>query len=81
MTDRQTDGRTDGRTELAWHICAIAYMLSHVKIKLDMEAILICGGNIDLQWGQYCLVKEIARFSERHDMISTNHMHTFRDEV
>ena len=24
---------TDGQTELAWHICAIAYMLSRVKIK------------------------------------------------
>jgi len=36
VTDRQTDGRTDGRTdgqtELAWHIRAIAYMLSRVKI-------------------------------------------------
>jgi len=34
VTDRQTDGRTDGRTdgqtELAWHIRAIAYMLSRV---------------------------------------------------
>jgi len=31
--DRQTDRRTDGqtRTELAWHIRAIAYMLSRVK--------------------------------------------------
>jgi len=26
-----TDRRTDGRTELAWHIRAIAYMLSRVK--------------------------------------------------
>ena len=26
------DGRTERRTELAWHICAIAYMLSRVKI-------------------------------------------------
>jgi len=25
---------TDGRTELAWHIRAIAYMLSRVKIKM-----------------------------------------------
>jgi len=31
VTDRQTDGRTDGQTELAWHIRAIAYMLSLVK--------------------------------------------------
>jgi len=31
-----------------------------------MEAILICGGNIDVQWRQYCLVREIAKFSERH---------------
>ena len=29
---RVTDGRTDRRTELAWHIRAIAYMLSRVKI-------------------------------------------------
>ena len=29
--DRQTDRQTDGQTELAWHICAIAYMLSRVK--------------------------------------------------
>ena len=28
MTDRQTDRQT----ELAWHICAIAYMLLRVKI-------------------------------------------------
>ena len=27
----QTDGRMDGQTELAWHIRAIAYMLSRVK--------------------------------------------------
>jgi len=30
-----------------------------------MEAILIREGNIDIQWRQYCLVREIARFSER----------------
>jgi len=29
---RVTDGRTDRRTELAWHIRAIAYILSRVKI-------------------------------------------------
>jgi len=29
---RVTDGRTDGQTELAWHIRAIAYLLSRVKI-------------------------------------------------
>jgi len=29
---RVTDGRTDGQTELAWHIRAIAYMLSRVNI-------------------------------------------------
>jgi len=29
---RVAGGRTDRRTELAWHICAIAYMLSRVKI-------------------------------------------------
>jgi len=28
---RVTDRRTDRRTELAWHIRAIAYMLSRVK--------------------------------------------------
>ena len=28
---RVTDRRTDGQTELAWHIRAIAYMLSRVK--------------------------------------------------
>ena len=28
---RVTDRRTDGRTELAWHIRAVAYMLSRVK--------------------------------------------------
>jgi len=28
---RMSDGRTDGQTELAWHIRAIAYMLSRVK--------------------------------------------------
>jgi len=32
VTDRQTDRQTDRWTELAWHICAIAYMLSRVKI-------------------------------------------------
>jgi len=32
VTDRQTDGQTDGQTKLAWHIRAIAYMLSRVKI-------------------------------------------------
>jgi len=31
---RVTDRWTDGRTELAWHIRAIAYMLSRVKIQL-----------------------------------------------
>jgi len=31
-----------------------------------MGAILIHGGNIDIQWRQYCLVREIARFSECH---------------
>jgi len=32
-----------------------------------MEAILIRGGTIDVnKWSQYCLVREIARFSERH---------------
>ena len=31
VTDRQTDRQTDGQTELAWHIRAIAYMLSRVK--------------------------------------------------
>ena len=37
------------------------------KIKLDVEAILIRGGTIDVnKWRQYCLVREIARFSERH---------------
>jgi len=34
VTDGQTDGRTDGQTELAWHIRAIAYMLSRVKSRL-----------------------------------------------
>jgi len=29
--DRRTDRQTDRRTELAWHIRAIAYMLSRVK--------------------------------------------------
>ena len=33
-----------------------------------MEAILIRGGNTDIQWMQYCLVREIARFSERYVM-------------
>jgi len=33
VTDERTDGRTDRQTELAWHIRAIAYMLSRVKIK------------------------------------------------
>ena len=28
---RVTDGQTDGQTEVAWHIRAIAYMLSRVK--------------------------------------------------
>jgi len=28
---RVTDARSDGRMELAWHILAIAYMLSRVK--------------------------------------------------
>ena len=37
VTDRQTDGRTDRRTELAWHIRAIAYMLSRVKINEELE--------------------------------------------
>jgi len=32
-----------------------------------MEAILIRGGTIDVnKWRQYCLEREIARFSERH---------------
>ena len=31
---RVTDRRTDGWTELAWHIRAIAYMPSRVKIKM-----------------------------------------------
>ena len=32
-----------------------------------MEAILIRGGTTDVnKWRQYCLVREIARFSERH---------------
>ena len=32
-----------------------------------MEAILIRGGTIYVnKWRQYCLVREIARFSERH---------------
>jgi len=30
---RVTDGRTDRQMELAWHIRAIAYMLSRVKTK------------------------------------------------
>ena len=32
VTDGRTDRQTDGPTELAWHIRAIAYMLSRVKI-------------------------------------------------
>jgi len=32
QSTRVTDGQTDTQTELAWHIRAIAYMLSHVKI-------------------------------------------------
>jgi len=31
-----TDGRTDGHTELAWHIRAIAYMLSRVKTEISL---------------------------------------------
>jgi len=33
VTDRRTDGQTDRPTELPWHIRAIAYMLSRVKIE------------------------------------------------
>jgi len=34
---RVTDGQTDRQTELAWHIRAIAYMLSRVKIGKTYE--------------------------------------------
>ena len=40
VTDRRTNGRTDRQTELAWHICAIAYMLSRVKITEENVAYL-----------------------------------------
>jgi len=35
VTDGQTDRQTDGQTELPWHIHAIAYMLSRVKMKVE----------------------------------------------
>jgi len=37
---RVTDRQTDGRTELAWHIRAIAYMLSRVKSQASCS--LLC---------------------------------------
>jgi len=35
---RVTDRQTDGQTELAWHIYAIAYMLS--RVKTDMAKVI-----------------------------------------
>jgi len=40
---RVTDGQTDEQTGLAWHIRAIAYMLSRVKNKSLINLLTVAG--------------------------------------
>ena len=47
VTDGRTDGWTDRRTELAWHIRAVAYMLSRVKTDSFVSCKILKQNRID----------------------------------
>jgi len=62
QSTRVTDRRTDGQTELAWHIRAIAYMLSRVKTqKISPSGTAVPGGLITVSYGYRVQVFKTAR--------------------
>ena len=59
---RVTDRRTNGQTELAWHIRAITYMLSRVKIKENMQNLYIpkqTPRDLMISYGYYIYTVEV----------------------